>query len=110
MIPVPKKLVDVASGLRCFRELDPEFPIQYATSFLIIAQSEGISQTEVAHLIGLSRSGVQRAFARLSKKGSDGKAGYGLIDVRVDVWDMRYRRAYLSAKGQQFAQGFTRAR
>jgi DNA-binding MarR family transcriptional regulator len=110
MIAVPKKLVDVASGLRCFRELDPEFPIQYATSFLIIAQSEGISQSEVAHLIGLSRSGAQRAFARLSEKGTNGKAGYGLIDVRVDVWDMRCRRAYLSAKGQQFAQAFTRAR
>jgi DNA-binding MarR family transcriptional regulator len=107
---VPRKLVDVTSGLRCFRELDPEFPIQYATSFLIIAQSEGISQTEVAHLIGLSRSGVQRAFARLSEHGGDRKTGYGLIEVRTDIFDRRFRRAYLSAKGQQFAQAFTRAR
>lgn len=84
------------------RKLDAELPTQHASALLVIARDEGITQQKAAEALGTSKSGIQRAFDRLSEKGSLGKDGLGLIEVRPGLDDARQRCAYLTAKGRRF--------
>lgn len=84
------------------RKLDPELPVQHAAAFLMVAREEGITQVQAAERLGISKSAIQRAFDKLSDKGSLGKEGFGLIEIREGVEDKRNREAYLTAKGKRF--------
>lgn len=83
-----------------FRKLDPEMPIHHASAFLLIAQSEGLTQKEVAQLIEATKSTAQRMFDKLSDVGVNGRPGLGLIEVRAGFRDGRERLAYLTPKGR----------
>lgn len=89
------------------RKLDAELPTQHAAALLVIARDEGITQQRAAEVLGTSKSGIQRAFDRLSDKGSLGKEGLGLIVVEAGAEDARQRCAFLTAKGRRFVNTLT---
>jgi len=54
--PKPDEITLVVRVLEEFRRLDPDLPIQYALSFLTIAQHEGMSMGELAQHLGIAQS------------------------------------------------------
>lgn len=93
--------------LEAFRTLDPDLPIQYALSFLTLAQNEGLSMGELAQRLAIAQSSASRNIAALSEWHSFGKPGLGLVEAREDPRERRRKLVSLTAKGQAFLHRLT---
>ena len=82
-----------------FRKLDPDLPIQYALSFLTLAQNEGMSMRELAERLGIAQSSASRNVAALSKWHSFGKPGLDLVQAEEDPRERRRKIISLTPKG-----------
>lgn len=81
-----------------FQSIDPEFPLQYALSLIIVALDEGISISDLSTRTGLSLSTTSRIVGALSTKRQRGEA-YNLIKVRICAEERRRKELYLTDKG-----------
>ena len=72
------EIITLMHVLEEFRKLDPDLPIQYALSFLTLAENEGMSMRELAERLGIAQSSASRNVAALSKWHSFGKPGLDL--------------------------------
>lgn len=88
--------------LEAFRKLDPDLPIQYALSFMTIAQSDGISVGELAERLGIAQSSASRNVAALSRWHSFGKAGLNLVQAQEDPRERRRKLVTLTDQGHAF--------
>lgn len=92
-----------------FRTLDPEMPIQTCLLFILAAQNEGSSQASFERALGISRSAISRGAARLSQYGWNSKPGLGLVDMREDPTDRRYKVLSLTPEGRQLSARIVQA-
>lgn len=95
--PEIRTLVQV---LEAFRRLDPDLPIQYALSFLTIAEHEGLSIGELAERLGIAQSSASRNVAALSRWHSFGKEGHDLVEAHEDPRERRRKLIRLTPKGR----------
>jgi len=102
--PKPDEITLVVRVLEEFRRLDPDLPIQYALSFLTIAQHEGMSMGELAQHLGIAQSSASRNIAALSKWHSFGKAGHDLVEAHEDPRERRRKLVQLTPKGQKLVK------
>src|ERR1700761_1565975 len=93
------EIATVVRVLEAFRRFDPDMPIQYALSFLTIAQHEGMSMGELAQHLGIAQSSASRNIAALSKWHSFGKAGHDLVEAHEDPRERRRKIVRLTARG-----------
>ncbi|HYG84622.1 MAG TPA: winged helix-turn-helix transcriptional regulator [Azospirillum sp.] len=98
----PDEIATVARVLEAFRTLDPDLPIQYALSFITIAQNEGISIGELAERLGIAQSSASRNVAALSRWHSFGKAGLDLVSAQEDPRERRRKIVTLTDRGRAF--------
>lgn len=98
----PDEIATVTRVLEAFRTLDPDLPIQYALSFMTIAQNEGISIGELADRLGIAQSSASRNVAALSRWHSFGKAGLDLVSAQEDPRERRRKVVALTDKGRAF--------
>lgn len=98
----PDEIATVTHVLEAFRTLDPDLPIQYALSFMTIAQNEGISIGELAERLGIAQSSASRNVAALSRWHSFGKAGLDLVSAQEDPRERRRKVVALTDKGRAF--------
>lgn len=94
----------VVQMLEAFRKLDPDLPIQYALSFMTIAQNEGISIGELADRLGIAQSSASRNVAALSRWHSFGKAGLDLVQAQEDPRERRRKIVTLTDQGRAFLE------
>lgn len=99
------EVATVVQVLEAFRKLDPDLPIQYALSFMTIAQSEGISIGELAERLGIAQSSASRNVAALSRWHSFGKAGLDLVQAQEDPRERRRKIVTLTDTGRAFLNG-----
>ncbi len=93
--------------LEAFRRLDPDLPMQYALSFMTIAQSDGISVGELAERLGIAQSSASRNVAALSRWHSFGKAGLNLVQAQEDPRERRRKLVTLTDEGHAFLAELT---
>ena len=98
----PDEVTTVVHVLEAFRKLDPDLPIQYALSFMTIAQNEGISIGELAERLGIAQSSASRNVAALSRWHSFGKAGLDLVQAQEDPRERRRKIVTLTDTGRAF--------
>lgn len=98
------EVATVTRVLEAFRSLDPDLPIQYALSFLTIAQNEGISIGELAERLGIAQSSASRNVAALSRWHSFGKAGLDLVQSQEDPRERRRKIVTLTENGRAFLE------
>lgn len=98
----PDAVATVARVLEAFRTLDPDLPIQYALSFLTIAQNEGMSVGELAERLGIAQSSASRNVAALSRWHSFGKEGLDLVQAQEDPRERRRKVVTLTDRGRAF--------
>jgi DNA-binding MarR family transcriptional regulator len=87
--------------LEQFRRLDPDMPIQYALSFLTIAEHEGLSMGDLAQRLAIAQSSASRNIAALSKWHSFGKKGHDLVEAREDPRERRRKIVTLTKSGRR---------
>ncbi|WP_114393383.1 MarR family winged helix-turn-helix transcriptional regulator [Oleisolibacter albus] len=100
----PDDLDPIVRVLGAFRTLDPDLPIQYALSFLTIAQNEGLSIRDLSERLGIAQSSASRNVAALSKWHSFGKAGHDLVQAEEDPRERRRKIITLTDKGRELAR------
>jgi DNA-binding MarR family transcriptional regulator len=69
-----------------------------------VAKHEGKTVVELSKLSGLTPSAMSRLLEDLSIKNKFGGVGLGLVQRRVDDFDSRYMRSYLSENGRALVQ------
>ncbi|MDY0028713.1 MAG: MarR family transcriptional regulator [Pseudobdellovibrionaceae bacterium] len=82
------------------KEIDSEFPLQYAICLLEISKHEGCSLTDLSTKTGLALSTISRITGALSKFRQKGTP-YGLIEMRISEIERRKKELYLTDKGRQ---------
>jgi DNA-binding MarR family transcriptional regulator len=100
----PRKAGEIATVVRVleeFRRLDPDMPIQYALSFLTIAENEGMSMGDLAQRLEIAQSSASRNIAALSKWHSFGKAGHELVEAHEDPRERRRKLVSLTERGKR---------
>ncbi|CAO3448876.1 Transcriptional regulator, MarR family [Azospirillum argentinense] len=100
----PDEVTTVVHVLEAFRKLDPDLPIQYALSFMTIAQNEGMSIGELAERLGIAQSSASRNVAALSRWHSFGKAGLDLVQAQEDPRERRRKIVTLTDTGRAFLE------
>jgi DNA-binding MarR family transcriptional regulator len=99
----PETLDPLVRVLEALRLLDPDLPIQYALSFLTIAQNEGLSIRDLSERLGIAQSSASRNVAALSKWHSFGKEGHDLVQAEEDPRERRRKIITLTDKGRTLA-------
>ena len=99
----PDALDPLVRVLEALRRLDPDLPIQYALSFLTIAQNEGLSIRDLSERLGIAQSSASRNVAALSRWHSFGKAGHDLVQAEEDPRERRRKIITLTDKGRALA-------
>lgn len=94
------KIIKLQNALVELTEIDPEFPIQWAITFLEIAQNEGASLKDIAEETGISMSVMSRTIGALANYRRMGKP-YGIVTVKASKEDKRRKELFLSAKGKK---------
>ena len=87
-----------------FRKIDPQFPPQMAATFIFICSHDGCSVKDIERGLGMSQSSASRNAAALSANHRTGKTGYGLIEVRADPHDARYKLLHLTPQGKRIGE------
>ena len=101
--PPPAALLFL-SLLNALRQVDPEFPLQYAICLTEIAINEGISLTQLAERTHLALSTVSRIVGALSTVRQSGQA-YGLVMLKISPQERRRKELYLTPKGWTVMRG-----
>jgi DNA-binding MarR family transcriptional regulator len=101
-------LSTLAQALRPFRELgsvsQSQMPVSLVSTFLLVANKEGRTVSELANAAGISLAKMSRQLADLSDVNRYGAPGLGLIEMRVEIHDRRFMRSRLTEKGRAFAR------
>jgi DNA-binding MarR family transcriptional regulator len=95
------EIATVIRVLEEFRRFDPDMPIQYALSFLTIAEHEGLSMGDLAQRLGIAQSSASRNIAALSRWHSFGKAGHDLVEAMEDPRERRRKIVSLTQAGNR---------
>lgn len=90
--------------LEVLRRLDPDMPIQYALSFLTVAQNEGLSIRELSERLGIAQSSASRNVAALSRWRGPGKPGHDLVLSEEDPRERRRKVVTLTAEGRALVE------
>jgi hypothetical protein len=92
-----------------FREIRGDMPLQYVTSFLLVAEEEGLGVTEYATRAGVSQSVMSRHLLDIGDRDRHMADGFGLVHKRQDPLELRKQRVFLTDKGRAVAQRIIRA-
>lgn len=103
-----KKLNKLQKVLNELTAVDSEFPLQWAISFLEIAQNEGASLKDISEETGISMSVMSRTIGALSNYRRMGKP-YGIVVVKQAKDDRRRKELFLSAKGKRLIEKLQKA-
>lgn len=98
-IPANEPVDQALRILHVFREIDREFPLQYALCLLEISQNEGISLSELAQRTNLALSTISRIIGALSEYRQSGTP-YQLVEAVIDPKERRKKILRLTDKGR----------
>lgn len=85
--------------LRAFHDLMPRAPITYGMAFLAVAMDPGHGASHYGKRLGFQQPVISRILLEIGQKSPDGGAGYGLLDSRTDLNDLRHKRYHLTSQG-----------
>ena len=106
MSELPKFLVEdadwastVIDVLEEFRNVNADMTMNQALTLMHIGINPGISQKQLSSKLHLDDGTVSRISALMSDRGSRGREGLRMIEIKLDVRDYRFRVQSLSSSG-----------
>ncbi len=104
-----RRVKALLTALEPFREIRGDMPLQYVTSFLLVAEEEGLGVTEYAARAGVSQSVMSRHLLDIGDRDRHMNEGFGLVYKRQDPLELRRFRVFLTDKGRVIALRIIRA-
>lgn len=101
-------LKDLFGALDGFREKKPTMPMQYVTTFLLVALDEGKSVKEYAEQAGVSTSVMSRHLLDIGERDRYMKEGLGLVTYRPNPLELRKHEVFLTDKGRAMVHRIVR--
>lgn len=101
-----KVVTEVLDYLR--NQINNDIPIQQILILLTVAEKPGISQSELATIVGMSPSSISRSvrmLARYLERDNDIEKGYGLIETRPDLRIRSRQACFLTTLGRKVIAG-----
>ncbi|NPU64581.1 MarR family transcriptional regulator [Bradyrhizobium sp. 83012] len=83
-----------------FRKINPDITANQMLTFLHIGVNPGVSQKKLTELVNVDDATVSRISALLSERGSRGREGLKMIEIKLDENDYRFRVQHLSRGGK----------
>ena len=103
-------------GIKCISGvIHKDIAMPQLTILLLVAENEGITQTELAEIMGIPQGTVSRNVLKLSEKfvqnakGDWRQAGYDLVETRPDIDETRRLAVYLTRKGKDVIKALKKA-
>ena len=87
--------------LAYLHQLDPEFTMPNLSTFLTVAENDGITMDKLADAAGYGRSSATRNIFVLSKFGEGKRAGMNLVYQDFMGEDRRQKTVHLTEKGKK---------
>lgn len=104
-----KELKVVTEALDYLRnQINNDIPIQQILILLTVAEKPGISQSELATIVGMSPSSISRSVRMLGRyleRDNDLEKGYGLIETRPDLRIRSRQACFLTTLGHKLIAG-----
>src|SRR5260370_34326929 len=82
-----KVLANLLKALKPFRALRETMPLQYVSTFLLVASEEGLNVSTYAKRAGTSQSLMTRHLADLGTVNRYHEDGFGLVEAYHDLMD-----------------------
>jgi DNA-binding MarR family transcriptional regulator len=89
-----------------------DMPLQYVTSFLLVAMDEGRGVNEYAERAGVSKSVMSRHLLDIGPRMRNQSTGFGLVEQRPNMHELRRHEVFLTPKAARWSSascGFGRA-
>lgn len=90
--------------LQRFAVLDPQMPLHFLQTFLIVARAGSVTYQEIEDALNLTNGSVSRTLNALGDRHRNGDRGHGLIELFRDPGRGRRYRARLTKRGRALAQ------
>lgn len=103
-----KAMKALMGALEPFRSIRPTMPLQYVTTFLLVAIDEGKSVAEYATKAGVSTSVMSRHLLDIGERNRHLEKGFGLISYKPNPMDLRIHEVFLTDKGRALAHQIIR--
>ena len=88
--------------IEAFRSLDSEIPSQTISVFLVVANNENISMSDLAAVAGISQASCSRNVSYLGEINRRHEPGFGLLRATPDPQERRRNLVTLTPKGRKF--------
>ena len=93
--------------LTTLRGISPTMSVQVAHTFLLVAQRQGESLTDLSKGSGFPLSTVSRNLLDLGARNRKREPGLGLVMTTVDDFELRKKKVSLTPKGQMLIKQLT---
>ena len=103
-----KYIKGLRGALEPFISIRNTMPLQYVTTFLLVAMDEGKSVGEYAAKAGVSQSVMSRHLLDIGERNRHMEEGFGLIQYRPNPMELRKHEVFLSDKGRAIAHQMVR--
>ena len=92
-------LIRLGEMVECLREVDDKLSLHGVVVLIELGRNQALSQTELGELTRIRQSNLSRLLSHLGK-GKPDQRGLGLVSAKVDEYNQRSKRFYLTKKGE----------
>lgn len=100
MINKEDKLISALDSIKFFSGFN--FDLNQFKALLVVSKAgdQGVTITELSHLIGYAQGSTSRLVSKLTERVNDGKKGAGLLSLSLDLERPKYKIVKLTPKGE----------
>lgn len=94
------QLARFAQAVAAVHEVHADLPVNALRCLLAVMLEDGLSQQQAIQRLKMPKATVSRNMRLISDRQSPTREGLGLIEMRPDPADYRFKQAHLTPKGE----------
>jgi DNA-binding MarR family transcriptional regulator len=104
MTPAQERTMQALAGI-CdeFKRFDPGMPLGRLEAFILVVLHEGKSLKDLCQISGQPQSTLSRHLLDLGVRTRRREPGLGLVEWRIDPYELRKKQYLLTPKGRELA-------
>jgi DNA-binding MarR family transcriptional regulator len=95
-----RAITDAVALFDAFREVRHDMPLQHAYTFMLVALKEGKGVGYYTEQAGVAQTVMTRHLLDIGEQNRKREPGYGLVEKRPNLMDLREHQVWLTPKGR----------